>query len=139
MSNQITLNHDNSLDFLIQFTELAQKNGVYNLQEADVLKKAVDSIKNTDGVIPKAEAQNLLIQAVVKGQSRGVYTLVEASTLYNICLFLAKEESQSQNQSQSPSSSQSPSTSKPLEKIEEEQEDDLFDLSAPVPLKTTRV
>jgi hypothetical protein len=132
MSNQITLNHDNSIDFLIQFTELAQKNGVFNLQEADLLKKAVDSIKNSGKEISKSESKKLLIQAVVKGQSKGVYSLVEASVLYNICLYLAKEEEQGVQSHQS-------SEIKPLEKIQEEPEEDLFDLSAPVPLKTTRV
>jgi hypothetical protein len=128
----ITLTTENSLDFLIQYTELAQKNGVFNLQEADLLKKAVDALKDVPSEISKTDAQNLLTQAVAKGQSKGCYSLADASTIYNICLFLSKQLSQSQGQVQSQSQGQEPEK---LQSIQEEEPEELFDLSAPVPIR----
>jgi hypothetical protein len=130
----ITLTTENSLDFLIQYTELAQKNGVFNLQEADLLKKAVDSLKDTPSEISKTDAQNLLTQAVAKGQSKGCYSLADASTIYNICLFLSKQPSPSQPQSQA--QSQEPEK---LQSIKEEEPEELFDLSAPVPIRQNQM
>jgi hypothetical protein len=124
----ITLTTENSLDFLIQYTELAQKSGVFNLQEADLLKKAVDALKDVPSEISKMDAQNLLTQAVAKGQSKGCYSLADASTIYNICLFLSKQPSQPQPQGQG----QEPEK---LASIQEEEPEELFDLSAPVPIR----
>jgi hypothetical protein len=123
---QITLNYENSISLLIQYTELCQKSGVFTLQEADLLKKVVDSLKsNTFQVVSHADAQNLLIQAVIKGQTKGAFTLADASIVYNVCSFLSKD-------------AKPEPPKEPLPRIEEENEE-LFDLSAPVPLKTTHV
>lgn len=123
-SQQITLDTRNSVEFLSQYIEVAQKAGAYALSESDILKRCRDLLLRgvTDNEINVPTARNLFLQAIQKGQSKGAYTLDDASILHKICQFV------SQNLS-----ADLPAPS-PVEAKEED--NDLNSLSDPVPLKT---
>lgn len=120
----ITLDNKNSIEILISYTELAQKAGVFILQESDILKRCRDLLINNvqDGEINVPTARNLLIQAINKGQSKGCYTLDDASILHKVCQYVAKNLSAENT----PSIPSTPSV----------QDNDLNSLSDPVPLRS---
>jgi hypothetical protein len=129
----IVLNMPNATAILVQFVEHAQKQGVFLLPEADILKRCKDLLLNgnQDNEISVIMARQLLVQAVNKGQTKGVYTLDEAAVLYKVCNFVSthlNEES-----TPTPTPTQTPQ----LQTLEEEDEDDddLNTLSEDVPLK----
>jgi hypothetical protein len=127
-----------SITFIIQFVELAQKNGVYVLAEADTLQKAVQSCQQylikPDVTEDLITSLNLLINGVVKGQSKGSYSLAEASLLYNIVMFFQK--SFNNDNVNEPENKQvvAPQTPSFLEVIKEEDDEELYELSDPVPI-----
>ena len=92
----ITLDAKNSIEILISYTEVAQKAGTFMLQESDILKRCrdllINGIHDTEINIPTA--RNLLIQAVNKGQSKGCYSLDDASILHKVCQYVAQNISQ---------------------------------------------
>lgn len=69
----------NRLDLLSQAAEMAQKNGVFSLDDAVVVKKAVDSAKNNENL---KEATNVLVKIAQVAQKKGVFTLKDAFYLY---------------------------------------------------------
>ena len=87
----ITLNNVNSIELLNQFIDHAQKSGTFALPEADILKRCRDVLLRgqIDSEIPAKAARNLFIQAVNKGQSKGCYTLDDASMLHKICQYVS--------------------------------------------------
>ena len=87
----ITLDNTNSVQILLQFIEVAQKNGAYELPESDILKRSKDVLVNKaqDPEISLAKARELLIQGIVKGQKKGSFTLEDASILHKVCQFIA--------------------------------------------------
>lgn len=114
----ITLNAKNSVEILYSYIEVAQKAGSFLLSESDILKRCKDTLLQNaqDTEIDIPTARNLFIQAVNKGQSKGAYSLDDASILNKVCQYV------SQNLS-----ADAPT---PIN-------DDLDELSAPVPLKTS--
>ena len=76
----INLNDQNSIQILMQYIEIAQKSGTFLLQEADILKRCKDVLfsKAQDKEITDIQAKQLFIQAVMKGQANGAYTLDDA-------------------------------------------------------------
>ncbi len=134
------------LDQLLVYIEKAQKNGVFILQESDLLKKCKDTLFN-NGTYPEITplvAANVFIQAVIKGQKAGCYTLEEASVIYNICQELTKpaitqKESVSESKQESVQTPKiikiEPKVSQFLEDEGEELDRDLSSLSDPVPIK----
>jgi hypothetical protein len=88
----ITLNLRNSVEILAQYIEVAQKAGAFLLPESDVLKRAKDVLLNNaqDHEINVSSARTLFIQAVTKGQSKGAYTLDDASLIHKICQFISQ-------------------------------------------------
>ena len=58
----ITLTTQNSLEFLAQFSEAANKNGTFNLQESDVVQRAIEVLltERKDDQIDKNNAVNIL-------------------------------------------------------------------------------
>ena len=62
----------------------------FNLQEADLLKRCKDSTTSGSGEIPEKSCLEVFIQAVQKAQKNGVYSLEDASNLYQAILRLAK-------------------------------------------------
>lgn len=118
----ITLNHQNSIEILANYIEVAQKAGAFALSESDLLKRSRDVLLQgaEDAEINVPVAKNLFIQAITKGQSKGAYTLQDASILFNVCQYVARNMAEENTVAQ-------PVT----------QEDDLNSLSDPIPLRTS--
>ena len=122
----ITLNETNSIQIMAQYIEVAQQKGAYLLNEAELLKRAIDILVNQvpDKEITDNVAKSLLIQGVNKGQKSGSYTLNDASLLSKVVQFV--------------------NNSLPVEQQQQQQEevqeiDDLSDLAEPIPLKPKEV
>lgn len=146
MSNQeptvITLNTENAVQFLIQYTEVAQQKGAFMLNEAELLKRATDVLTNkaNDPDINEKTAKTLLIQGIHKGQRHGSYTLQDAALLNKVVNYISNDlESGSGVPSVSGTSSVKqtnvPSKVPPTLPKREEKEDDLSDLAEPIPLR----
>jgi len=135
-SQVITLNVRNSAEILAQYIEVAQKAGTFLLPESDVLKRAKDVLLNgvEDNEINIPTARNLFIQAVNKGQSKGAYTLDDASLIHKICQFLSQNLT-----TENPPLPSIPVSNVP-DSIEQESIEtdstDLESLSDPVPLRS---
>lgn len=121
----ITLDHKNSVEILSQFVEVAQKTGCFQLQESDILKRCRDLLLKgvEDAEINVPTAKNLFVQAILKGQSKGCFSLDDASILHQVCRFV------SSNLDQVPASTQQVQAASVS--------DDLSTLSDPVPLKSS--
>jgi len=121
----ITLDNNNSVQILFNFIEMANKAGAYVLQEADILKRCKDVLLNgaNDPELQNVQSRQLLLQAIIKGQAKGAYTLDDAALLYKVCQFVqANIEASNTNISDN-------------ERRGVEKDDDLSSLSDPVPLK----
>lgn len=120
----ITLDTKNSVQILLKFVEVAQKAGAFLLPESDILKRCKDVLLSgaQDQEINIPQARQLLIQAINKGQSKGSYSLDDASILHKVCQFLQANLTVEDTPTQVSSDT-----------------DDLSALSEPVPLKTPRV
>lgn len=131
----ITLDNTNSIQILAQYIEVAQQKGAYLLNEAEILKRAMDVLINNvpDKEIDSSMAKQLMIQGVNKGQKHGAYTLNDAALLSKVVMFVASslQEQQGQQPSGEVRNTES-SSSKPSE-------DDLSDLAEPIPLKPKEV
>jgi hypothetical protein len=115
---------------------MAQQKGAFLLQEAEVLKRAVDVASNnaSDKDIDRNNALNLLIQGVQKGQRHGAYTLADAAAVHKVVQFIS-----SQNE-QAPSVSQVEQPSNVTKSVQKKpSDDDLSELSQPVPLKPKEI
>jgi hypothetical protein len=123
----ITLDNRNSVEILSQYIEVAQKAGAFLLPESDLLKRCRDVLLRgaEDSEVNVPTARNLFIQAVNKGQSKGAYSLEDASILHKVCQFVA------QNLSAEAASAPAPEASAPVSNS-----DDLDSLSDPVPLRS---
>ena len=121
----ITLDSKNSTEILSQFIDVANKNGTFTLSEADILNRARGVLLKgvQDKEINESTARNLFIQAITKGQSKGSYSLEEASILHQVCNYVT-------------SNLQAPL---PTPQPEQEQQDDLSELSDPVPLRKPKI
>lgn len=127
----ITLDNQNSVEILAQFIEVAQKAGAFLLPESDLLKRARDVLLRgaQDPEVNVPTARNLFIQAVNKGQSKGAYSLEDASVLHKVCQFVAQNlsaEAAPVSQQAQPEAQSQPAVV----------EDDLDSLSDPVPLRS---
>lgn len=147
----INLNDQNSIQILIQYIEVAQKAGTFLLQEAEILKRCKDVLFSNaqDNDISVIQAKQLFVQAVVKGQSHGAYTLDDASMLNKVCQFINNSLS---NESQPLQQVQQESQVQQVQQVQQEShvqqesqvqeiqddDDDMSSLSAPVPLRTPR-
>lgn len=123
----ITLDARNSVEILAQYIEVAQKAGAFLLPESDLLKRCRDVLLRgaEDPEVNVPTARNLFIQAVNKGQSRGAYSLEDASILHKVCQYVA------QNLSAEPPAQPAPAPASAPESSE-----DLNSLSDPVPLRS---
>jgi len=123
----ITLDDRNSVEILAQYIEVAQKAGAFLLPESDLLKRCRDVLLRgaEDPEVNVPTARNLFIQAVNKGQSKGAYSLEDASILHKVCQFVAQNLS-----AEAPAPSAAPVAAT------ESSSDDLDSLSDPVPLRS---
>ena len=149
----INLNDQNSIQILMQYIEVAQKAGAFLLQEADILKRCKDVLFSNaqDKEISIIQAKQLFVQAVMKGQAHGAYTLDDASMLNKICQYinasLAEQNPEQsepqpqqppQQQQQQPQQQQQQQQQPPQQQPQQPQIQELDELSAPVPLRTPR-
>lgn len=133
----ITLDNQNSVQILAQYIEVAQQKGAYLLNEAEILKRAMDVLMNNvpDKEIDANMAKQLLIQGVNKGQRHGAYTLNDAALLSKVVLFVAQGTPEGQaQQSLAPVS-----TEASIPSHTQSDPDDLSDLADPIPLKPKEV
>ena len=138
----LTLDPTNSVQLLAQFVEVAQKNGVFLLQEANVLQRAINFLLNgsQDPELTVENAKNILIQGVVKGQKGGSYTLQEASVLHQTIVYITEHISDKPKSQTKPMSVSEIEEKEQVETVIEtvkndKSEDDMFDdLSTPIPL-----
>ena len=124
----ITLDNRNSIEILAQYIEVAQKAGAFLLPESDLLKRCRDVLLRgaEDQEVNIPTARNLFIQAVNKGQSKGAYSLEDASILHKVCQFVAQNLS-----SDAPAAA--PAV---LPAVQAQDSEDLDSLSDPVPLRS---
>jgi hypothetical protein len=126
----ITLDNRNSVEILAQYIEVAQKAGAFLLPESDLLKRCRDVLLRgaEDPEVNVPTARNLFIQAVNKGQSKGSYSLEDASILHKVCQFVAQNLSTEAAPAPAPLPLSAPASSSSA--------DDLDSLSDPVPLRS---
>ena len=140
----ITLDNNNSIQILAQYIEHAQQKGAYLLNEAELLKRAVEVLINNvhDNELNSDNSIQLLVQGVNKGQRHGAYTLNDAALLSKVVNFIAASSPQQQHPQQP---QQSPQPQQPPQQQDQnvnEQDtniDDLSDLAEPIPLKPKEV
>lgn len=130
----ITLDDQNTVQILAQYIEVAQQKGAFKLNEADILKRAVDVLLNnsTDNEINVVSARHLLIQGVFKGQGHGAYTLNDAALLHKVVQYITIRL-----QEQQPLQS----VQQPVQELQSQHDefDDLSDLAEPIPLKPKEI
>ena len=136
----ITLDNKNSIQILTQYVEVAQQKGAYLLNEAEILKRAIDvSVNNVpDNEIDTNLAKQLLIQGVNKGQRHGAYTLNDASLLSKVVAFVASGV-QGQEPAAATPQAQAQDQVQDQVQVNAELSDDLSDLAEPIPLKPKEV
>lgn len=131
----ITLNMNNSIELLSHYIEIAQKAGAFVLAESDLLKRCRDVLMRgtQDHEINTHTAKNLFIQAVNKGQTKGAYSLEEASTIHKICEFVLQNIKEDVHFSNAHTPVNTPEA-----QLDESDDlsDDLDSLSDPVPLRS---
>lgn len=139
----LTLDNTNSIQILSQYIELAQQKGAFLLNEAEILKRAMDVLVNNvpDHEINKQTSIQLLIQGVNKGQRHGSYTLNDASLLSKVVQYVSSSYQQpsSEPKPQETQTQSSSSNSQEIVQEELESDDDLADLATPIPLKPKEV
>jgi len=129
----ITLNTRNSLEILCQYIDIGQKNGVFDLSEADILKRCKDVLfrGSDDKDIPAKTAKTLLIQACNKIQKTGgCFTIDDASIIHKVVQYVTSTIDEPVQESAPPAVSSVP-TPVPIQPIE-----DLSELSEAVPLRS---
>lgn len=143
----ITLDKNSSINIFIQYIEIAQKAGAYELKEAEILKRSTDVLINnvTDPEINENLAINLLIQGINKGQKHGgAFTLNDAALLHKVIQFMinSSQPQQQPHVTSDESSSDNKTEAAPAPEQEQEVdtgEDDLASLSEPVPLRPKEI
>jgi hypothetical protein len=134
----ITLNMTNSIELLSQYIEVAQKAGTFLLAESDLLKRCRDVLMHgaQDHEINTHTAKNLFIQAVNKGQSKGAYTLEDASIIHKICQFVLQNIKEDVVFSNAHTQQQRENVVQTGVNESDDLSDDLDSLSDPVPLRS---
>lgn len=148
MAQQLT--KENSVTILSNSIDLAQKRGAFLLQEASLLKKAVDFF-NKDvktkpdfggSENPEVVAINLLLQGVQKAQSHKdcPFNLNDAALLFDIFEFLVKDGGKdvAQNVNLGGSKSSSSSSVAQLTQLTEEDEDEDDDEIRPITVSSNK-
>lgn len=133
----ITLDNQNSIQILAQYVEHAQQKGAYLLNEAEILKRAVEVLVNDihDNELNKDNSKQLLIQGIHKGQRHGAYTLNDAALLSKVVNFIMTSSGQQPEIQQQEQQQQQQEQLQSLQQTS----DDLSDLAEPIPLKPKEV
>lgn len=144
----ITLTKESSINIFIQYIEIAQKAGAYELKEAEILKRSSDVLLHNaaDNEINENLAINLLIQGINKGQKHGgAFTLNDAALLHKVIQFIVTNSQQPPQDSNSSESANDSSSNTVTDgngdgkDADSENEDDLSSLSEPVPLRPKEI
>lgn len=77
MEKDLTL--EQRLDVIFQSAEVAQKNGIFSLEEAVLIKTAIDNINSRVDI---EESIGVLIKSAETAQKKGAYTLSDAYYIY---------------------------------------------------------
>jgi hypothetical protein len=87
----ITLDNINSVKILVQYIELAQQKGSFDLNEAELLKRSSDVLLNgvVDNELNQINSRQLIVQGIHKGQKSGAYTLNDAALLSKVVKFVS--------------------------------------------------
>lgn len=88
--NKITVTNENCVGFIEKYIEHAQQKGAYVLQEADLLQRSLNVLKGNasdETELNEETSRQVVVQGLVKGQKNGVYTLADAAFLYNLVVF----------------------------------------------------
>ncbi len=135
----ITLDNSNSVQIVLQFVDVAQKAGTFILQEADILKRCRDVLLSnvTDPEINVVQAKQLIVQAIIKGQSKGCFTLDDASILHKVCQYISTTLNAPVQPTPVQPTPVQPAPVQPAP-VQIQEIDDISSLSDPVPLKASR-
>lgn len=145
----ITLDNNNSVGILVQYIELAQQKGAFDLNEAELLKRSCDVLLNgaMDNELNQINSRQLLVQGVHKGQKSGAYSLNDAALLSKVVKFVSNHltnlqaglvvqqprvQSEVQQPVQQPVQPQ-------VQQLVEEDDDDLSSLAEPIPLRPKEI
>jgi len=145
--NKITVTNENCVGFIEKYIEHAQQKGAYVLQEADLLQRSLNVLKgntNDETELNEESSKQLVVQGVVKGQKNGVYTLADATFLYNLVVFFQEatvkfselnKGTVSENNNTSENNDENENENEDDNELEiDDDDDDLSELSKPVPL-----
>ena len=138
----ITLDKNVCINIMVQYIEVSQRAGAFDLKEADVLKRAVDFLVNNapDNELNEGVALNLLVQGIVRGQKHGAFTLNDAALLHKVLSFLSQLMEPQQPSVQQPPATEQPAVQQQVaEPVAESNDDDLASLSDPVPLRPQEI
>lgn len=99
-SQEILLNPRNSAEMLVRYLELAQQKNAFEQNELVLLNRACLVVlnDNEDPEINLTKGKELLIQGILKGQSKGVFALGDAALLHTIVQYVVATLSEPVNQ-----------------------------------------
>ena len=119
----LTINKDNVFQIIVKYIETANSKGAYTLEDADVLKQCFDTILHgaKDNGFPLKSAKSAIVQALVKGQARGSFTITDSSVILHSIKVMNAEEPESEPYPEKSS-------------VEAEPDFDLSELAKEVPL-----
>lgn len=149
--NKITVTNENCVGFIEKYIEHAQQKGAYVLQEADLLQRSLNVLKGNasdETELNEETSRQVVVQGLVKGQKNGVYTLADAAFLYNLVVFFQEasvkfsEVNKTNNDNNNNNTNTSDNAKDDIENDDEDDagdfeiddDDDLSELSKPVPL-----
>lgn len=94
--DDIELDKEKCIRFLISSAEIGQKNGSYSIKDAAHLYKAVQFFSKDDSSksgLTEDEAIGALTRSIVIANKNGAYSLGDASLLFNVLEFMEKDAS----------------------------------------------
>ena len=126
---QVQLTVENAEKVLMQFVNVAQKHGVFELSEAEALVRSSNVVNGEkDEQINKYQARQNLINGVVKGQKGGAFDLRDAASLNTVVNFLV-QKTREELEAGAPSQVKAQASQGSVQ-------EDLSELSESVPLKS---
>lgn len=146
--NKITVTNENCVGFIEKYIEHAQQKGAYVLQEADLLQRSLNVLKGNasdETELNEETSRQVVVQGLVKGQKNGVYTLTDAAFLYNLVVFFQEASVKFSEVNKTNNDNNTNTSDNAKDDIENDDEDDagdfeidddddLSELSKPVPL-----
>ncbi|NBU34025.1 hypothetical protein EB118_06360 [bacterium] len=142
----ITLDPTNSTKIMAQYIELAQTKGAFDLNEAELLKRASDVLLSgaKDNELNLVNSKQILVQGIYKGQKQGAFTLNDAALLSKVVKYVLSTLNEPVPpaplvDAPVPSPDAPQAIVRPQQDIEESESDDLSSLADPIPLKPKEI